>query len=71
MSEKTYIKTPSGLILGWTKYEGMRLYAYNANGKHLGWFDGKFTRNTAGTIISQGDITTSLIWKTEKKEKQK
>ncbi len=57
----TYIKNTNGKNLGYTKYSGSRLTAYNLNGKMLGYYENQNTYNTNGKILCAGNILSSLI----------
>jgi hypothetical protein len=59
---KTTIRDAGGRSLGTISEVGSKkTEARDNGGRLLGYFDGKYTRDTGGRILASGDITASLL----------
>ena len=61
----TNIKNRSGQLVGWTREESDKQYAYDRKGRLLGWYNKRtdHTHDARGRLLTaSGNVTSGLIF---------
>lgn len=55
------LKDRSGRKIGEIRDEGAKQAIYDHSGRRLGYFDGRYTYDTSGRKIGEGNLLTTLL----------
>lgn len=56
-----YLKDRTGRVIGRIRQEGSRTVIYDQTGRRLGYFDGRYTFDSSGRRVGEGNLLTMLL----------